>query len=471
MKEKRLNINIAIIFLEDLDKLLLAAHARNMTGPGTNWIFSDSIGSASDVETWLRKLDNSTAHIVQTALNGTTQVVASGNVETVERYGKFLSEWRKGFVPLDELNALLPGGSLSNDFKPEFKYNHTITREFFAEKDLSNFATFAYDAALAIKLGVEKQCINGTLSDGVDGKMFVSEDIEFPGVSSDEVGILNETGSRSRVTVYFVANNIRIDSNRSVSYVTNSTEWQPLNKSWIVTKEFRFSGGVSTPPLYTDMVEEELNLVDTSTKIGVFTVVALIELMYFALMIWVVKNRKKPVLSASQPLFLLISLTGVILTLSMSFFFGWDETSANVATLSFFCNLQWWGISLGVTLSVCALLVKLYRINKLFAKKNSFRKVKVTSRKMLLVIALVLAFNVILLGLWTGIYPYEYVRVTVKADRFGQVQESFGICSNPNGSYFVYPILVFHILQVRPAYMNDSSNVETLQWLTFQFYL
>ena len=458
MKLKQLNINIAIVFLEDLGTMILEAARLGMTGEGTNWFFSDSIGSASDLHTMLSETDEASARILKQILNGTTQVVVSGNVETVDRYDTFRSEWEAGLVDLDELNSLLPGGSASSDFEPEFHYPRVITEEFFRDKDISNFATFAYDAAIATVKGVEMQCDNGTLPAKLDGKAFLAQGFSFQGVSGDQVGFLSTTGARDPATVHFVANNILIDDiDGTVTFVSNNSMWLPLKESWVVTDSFKFSGGSSTPPLFTDRHEQEYNRVDPSTRIGVFTIVALIELMYVGLLIWVVKFRKKPVLSASQPLFLLISLLGVMLTLSMSFFFGWDEMSLPTSTLTIFCNLQWWGISLGVTLSVCALLVKLYRINKLFAKKNNFRKVKVTSRKMLIVIALVLLINVVLLAIWTGVDPFMYVRINIKVDRFDQVQESFGICASTKGSNLLIPVLVFHILQVRVLCVYPSD--------------
>lgn len=151
---------------------------------------------------------------------------------------------------------------------------------------------------------------------------------------------------------------------------------------------------------------------------------------------------------ASQPNFLVVFLVGIVMstsavyTLGVDFAYDVEGLNSFVPVDYVFCQLNFWLISLGSTISATALIAKLYRINVLF-NNPKMKRVSISDRQMLLGILACVLLNIALLLLLTVINPVAYQRLNTEEDDFGRAVKSYGFCGGKVNSSIPSVVVLF----------------------------
>lgn len=130
------------------------------------------------------------------------------------------------------------------------------------------------------------------------------------------------------------------------------------------------------------------------SEIAILTV-ALVMAVFSILMgilTFVFRNTKGIV--ASSPLFLYLMLAGSLLIYA-------GVITWALHTTTFLCMLHWWLLGLGFTVMYGALLVKVWRISRIFNGKD-LSLIRITNSELIIFISVALAIEVILLIIWSA---------------------------------------------------------------------
>jgi len=111
---------------------------------------------------------------------------------------------------------------------------------------------------------------------------------------------------------------------------------------------------------------------------------------------------KSPTLVYSSPVFLSLTLLG--LALCYSSLFGWMDKPTK-----FKCQWRIWPSTVGFFIAYGAVLVKTWRLWRLFSISPKLRTKRITNEKLLGFMSILIALQLLLLALWTGIDPLKPV--------------------------------------------------------------
>lgn len=148
---------------------------------------------------------------------------------------------------------------------------------------------------------------------------------------------------------------------------------------------------------------------------------------------------------ASQPIFLLLIAFGTfmmgtaIIPMSLD-----DDIVESSSGIDGACMTMPWLLSLGWCFTFSALFSKTRRVNIIFHNPG-FRRVKVNAVDVVRPMLVLLALNIIVLGVWTGVSPLEWNREVVDYDAFGRPSESIGKCTCDNLAWFLAPLVVINL--------------------------
>ena len=109
----------------------------------------------------------------------------------------------------------------------------------------------------------------------------------------------------------------------------------------------------------------------------------------------VVHHRTHPVIRSASPLFLLMSISGVMLLFCAGF-----TLVAPVSTAS--CSAFSWLLVLGVQTTFAPLFAKTWRIYRIFGRKK-LSVVQISNRKLLLIVLAIIALDVTLMVIWQAV--------------------------------------------------------------------
>lgn len=172
--------------------------------------------------------------------------------------------------------------------------------------------------------------------------------------------------------------------------------------------------------------------VDYSSPLGIALIVVASVLLFLAVLVFIdveVKQRHI-VFRASSPVFLSIVILGCVLAF-ISVFFWMGVPSAN------WCNLRIWLGGLGFSITYSALIMKNYRIWRLFSK-SSLKVFKITNMELILkgVLPMTLIESAILIA-WTVADPYKPVINTTST--FLSDTQEYLTCQSKD----VWPVALF----------------------------
>ena len=107
---------------------------------------------------------------------------------------------------------------------------------------------------------------------------------------------------------------------------------------------------------------------------------ALISIASMGVIIWTYMFRTNQVVVAGQPKFLCMIALGTLLMGSAIVPLSMDDEHFSQRANDIACMTSPWLVTMGFTVSMSALFSKTWRLNKIFAGKQSFRRIKVTER-------------------------------------------------------------------------------------------
>jgi ABC-type phosphate transport system substrate-binding protein len=179
---------------------------------------------------------------------------------------------------------------------------------------------------------------------------------------------------------------------------------------------------------------------------------------------WVRLNRDMGPIKASNPIFSLIMLIGFSVEVSTVFLMSLQEPNYSKSQLDAACMAQPWLFMCGYGLVYGALLIKTYRIHRIFNNPRLL-VVKITRWDNIRLFILFLAPVVGMLILWTTISPLKYERTVSELDpTLGTVTATQGQCVGGMDWVFLGPIIGFYVCVVLTgliiAWKNRTAPVE-----------
>jgi gamma-aminobutyric acid type B receptor len=172
-------------------------------------------------------------------------------------------------------------------------------------------------------------------------------------------------------------------------------------------------------------------------KITGFTCFGIVAGGVFVCVIWTLWHRNAIVVKASQPFFLVLTATGVLILASTMIPLSFDDNGEPISETrakGICMSIPWLGFS-GFSTTFSALFSKTYRVNQFFRSTNSFGRIKVSTQEVLLPFITIFTLNLIVLICWTVIDPLTYVRTfTDGTDLWNREIVSIGRCESENGA-------------------------------------
>ena len=320
--------------------------------------------------------------------------------------------------------------------------------------DSSIFQQMNYDAVIAAGLAACQTPGLFTAEEFYD----TLRGVTFEGASGN-VTFASITGTRNVDSVRYRLDTIYVSESRSdeetlrfdshLAAIMSQGHVQHL-------QPFRYADNTTNPPPALPPIEYEYNLIPVGAQIYGWIVSGCgIGLSIFFLA-WTYVNRRKFVVQASQPIFLIQLCLGTLLMASAIIPMSFQATDGEVAAsanlqrqLNMACMSVPWLVMLGLVVTLSALSSKAWRLNQLMKAGMQMRRIEVQPSDVMGPFAVLMSINLAMLLCWTILAPLQYVRVQkMNVDKFGRNVESYAVCQSQtsNSLYFLIPILVANVV-------------------------
>ena len=253
---------------------------------------------------------------------------------------------------------------------------------------------------------------------------------DFVGVSG-RVRFEADTGSRKVEDLGFNVYNINLNANETDGSIVQRIQKTAHISGRNITalEPFYFFDGTTDIPLALKPVEEDLKLLGVGVRATGYALGGVMAILSLFLLGWVTFNRKKAIVEASQPFFLILLCMGTLIMSTSIFLLGLQEPM-DAETLDRSCMAIPWLLSIGFVTSYVALFTKLRRLHKLVVSARRFRRVTIKPKEALVPFAILMSVNISILTAWTVVSPLRWTRsYTDSLDEFGRSTQSQGICS------------------------------------------
>ena len=202
-------------------------------------------------------------------------------------------------------------------------------------------------------------------------------------------------------------------------------------------------------PLVLPKLTVDHNLLGNLHMVGLI-LYGLVMALAIGVTVWVYRARNVHIVKVSQPSFLLMVAAGVMVLVSslipLSFDDKGDPDSFSDAHGSLACMSVPWLASTGFTITFSALFSKTLRVNKIFHNKQTFTRVRVTAKDVLVPFMILFTLNIIILTLWTTLDPLTYVREDLPGtDGWNRVIATYGSCQSENATPYLVPLAVVNL--------------------------
>ncbi|CAB9526357.1 expressed unknown protein [Seminavis robusta] len=161
------------------------------------------------------------------------------------------------------------------------------------------------------------------------------------------------------------------------------------------------------------------------------------------LMVWTIWNRRKFVISAAQPVFLLQLCIGTI-TMACAIIPATFQSETPSSGMDAACMSFVWLFALGWMTSISAILSKTWRLGQLMDGSQGMRRLKVEPMDVAKPFFMLLVWNVALLTAWTIVSPLKYIRTVVEhnVDQYGRHLESHARCQRTDNWALLFASLI-----------------------------
>jgi hypothetical protein len=278
-------------------------------------------------------------------------------------------------------------GGFGDRFKGTFLRNFPFLHdETFLNPVLHDSAAFMYDATILMGLSACRAVAQKTYGEAFSGQEqfeFLKQ-TSFHGVTG-ELRMDAQTGSRTfDSTTYelinFVAETLHFENGTVKTHFKAITTdiYHGHVGEWEFQKTFIFNDGTSTIPSSLPPPDGNGNYIATGVRAVAWTFAFISVFLAIGFAVWTYRNRKSRVVKASQPFFLYLICSGVILVASSTIPSSFDSQFAPVASCSRACTAATWLLFLGVSIVFSSLFTKAYRINLIMMNAQKFRRVTIT---------------------------------------------------------------------------------------------
>ncbi|KAI2497094.1 hypothetical protein MHU86_17411 [Fragilaria crotonensis] len=149
-------------------------------------------------------------------------------------------------------------------------------------------------------------------------------------------------------------------------------------------------------------------------------------------------HRKRRVVKASQPLFLVLIGFGVVIMVSSIIPLSVDDSGYTKDVCNLACMAFPWLLCIGFATTFSALFSKTWRVNKLFHANRRFVRQEVPEKDVIVPVVCILAANILILGVWTALAPLEYSRKPHPGnDDWNRIISTYGSCSSQGAVPYV----------------------------------
>lgn len=178
----------------------------------------------------------------------------------------------------------------------------------------------------------------------------------------------------------------------------------------------------------------------------------------------VIKYRYTPVMSYSSPYFLLLSLLGLAIFSSSILFWVGVPTDA-------ICSLRVWFGFIGYCLVLIPLILKTWRVWRIFKPRKMLKKVTLTNMSLLKYGGLILLIPTVFLILWTAIDPLKK-----KIEYVAYINKYSYTCANRSQVWhlvllFTVCIILMVMLFLSISTRNAPSSFSETYWLNLIYML
>ena len=128
------------------------------------------------------------------------------------------------------------------------------------------------------------------------------------------------------------------------------------------------------------------------------------------------------------------------------------------------CMSTVWLASSGFCLIFAAICAKTLRVNKIFNNGGRVKRIKVTPKDVMAPLVGIMSCNFLILALWTGLSPLEYVREPTEYDEYDRIVSSEGKCQSDQGLIYGLILLAVNaaalLFAIYQAYRARAVQVE-----------
>jgi len=210
-----------------------------------------------------------------------------------------------------------------------------------------------------------------------------------------------------------------------------------------VIKNYQLS--LCSPEGYEDV---SMNYIDTNYRGTGWAAAALICFSSIAVILWILLNRKNPVMQNFQPILLIQSTMGFFFMGATLVLLGFDDSLFSKEILDITCMATPWIYVFGYTVFFSSIYSKIQVCTEIYKNPGIYERMMVRPIDSLKLFCRLFALNGIILGLWTHVDPLKWSRIekTIYGSTFpdGTV-ESYGTCKSERFKYPAFAIALFGI--------------------------
>lgn len=434
----KINIFVGVLFDSDIPLFANEGTKLGLFGEGKMWIFTEpmydiAIRTANDPN-------------IYKALDGNFFIIPIGSSLTNPSYISFRKRWLSFYKYRNIVNDNLPGGKGYIDIEDDLdirdvKYNVSIQIEpYFLKYNVPRyFDPFAYDTIMAACFAACKTGLKFPVTPSINKREIFKEllKLRFNGVSGEVY--FDKNGDRQNADIRLFNFQKIPDSDPSSLNLIDVGGW--LSNTWTINyTTILFAGSSKLPPVDVTIPFHEQHLLSTSEFGFGYFFFASAMFICFVLFLWTIYFRGSKVVRRSQWSFLITFLVGNALSASAILPLMIDSgPTVNVA-----CMIVPWLYSVGFVITVTSLMVKTYRVIKIFDNQE-LRKVRITDSQLFGTIFLFVIVDMIILASWTITDPLVSKLTIDSTDSFGNPTESHRMCST-NSSGYVVAVLLYHLI-------------------------
>lgn len=246
---------------------------------------------------------------------------------------------------------------------------------------------------------------------------------------------------------------------------------------------YKLKAGEAVPPeTYTklinyNLVPEELPTVDVNEnlisdlKIVGYLFFSIVACLALTCMAWTYIHRNGTVVRSSQPVFLIMMATGVLIMASAMIPLSFEATDDDIngklsdeVWAEGICMSVPWLATIGFSVTFSALFSKTWRINRFFHSSERFARIQVGEKDVLGPFIAVVSLNCVVLVVWTVVDPLTYIREFEEGtDMFNREIASIGYCRSDHAEYFLAPLAIINlaVLVVASWQAYNARNIKS----------